>query len=128
MKALPMTYNKDMQEDKACVMESFDTIVLCLQASAGMMATATWNRDQMRAAAESGYATATELADWLVKNLNMPFRDAHHVTGRVVKLAETKGVTLDALSLSELQAIEPRIRDDIYAALSVEMAVKARKM
>jgi len=128
MKALPMTYNKDMQEDKACVFESFDTIILCLQACGGMMESATWNREVMRAAAESGYATATELADWLVKELNMPFRDAHHVTGRVVKLAEEKGVKLDELALHDLQGVEPRITDGIYAALSVEGAIKARNL
>ena len=128
MKALPLTYNKDMQDDKAPVFESFDTILLCLKAIGGMIDTATWNKDVMREAAESGYATATELADWLVKNLNLPFRDAHHVTGRVVKLAETKSVKLNDLSLEELQAIEPRITDDIYKALSVEGAVKARNI
>lgn len=127
MKALPLTYNKDMQDDKQPVFESFDTILLCLKAIGGMIETATWNKQVMRAAAESGYATATELADWLVKNLNMPFRDAHHVTGHVVKLAETKNVKLNDLTLQELQAIEPRITDDIYSALSVEEAVKARK-
>lgn len=128
MKALPLTYNKDMQEDKTAVFESFDTIILCLKAVGGMMSTATWNKDVMREAAESGYATATELADWLVKNLNLPFRDAHHVTGRVVKLAEDKDVKLTELSLSDLQAIEPRINGDVYNALSVEGAIKARNL
>ncbi len=127
MKALPLTYNKDMQDDKAAVFESFDTILLCLKAVGGMLDTGTWNKDVMRRAAESGYATATEIADWLVKNLNLPFRDAHHATGRVVKLAEEKGVMLNELTLAELQAIEPGITDDIYNALSVEAAVKARK-
>ena len=128
MKALPLTYNKDMQEDKAGVFESFDTVLLCLKATGGMIATATWNKQVMRAAAESGYATATELADWLVKNLNMPFRDAHHVTGRVVKLAEEKQVKLNDLTLAQLQAIEPRITDDIYNALSVEGAIRSRNL
>lgn len=128
MKALPLTYNKDMQEDKAGVFESFDTVLLCLKATGGMIATATWNKEFMREAAESGYATATELADWLVKNLNMPFRDAHHVTGRVVKLAEEKRVKLNDLPLASLQEIEPRITDDIYNALSVEGAIRSRNI
>lgn len=128
MKALPLTYNKDMQEDKAGVFESFDTVLLCLKATGGMIATAVWNKDIMREAAESGYATATELADWLVKNLNMPFRDAHHVTGRVVKLAEEKQIKLNDLPLAALQEIEPRITDDIYNALSVEGAIRSRDL
>lgn len=128
MKALPLTYNKDMQEDKAAAFESFDTVVLCLRAIGGMLSTATWNKDIMREAAESGYATATEIADWLVKNLNLPFRDAHHVTGRVVKLAEEKKMKLSELSLTDIQAIEPRITDDIFNALSVEGAIKARNL
>lgn len=127
MKGLPLTYNKDMQEDKTASFDSFDTILLCLRAIGGMISTATFNKDKMREAAESGYATATEIADWLVKNLNMPFRDAHHVTGRIVKMAEEKGLMLSELKLGDLQAIEARITDDIYNALSVEAAVKARK-
>ncbi len=128
MKALPLTYNKDMQEDKAAAFESFDTVVLCLRAIGGMLSTATWDKDIMREAAESGYATATEIADWLVKNLNLPFRDAHHVTGRVVKLAEEKKMKLSELSLADIQVIEPRITDDIFNALSVEGAIKARNL
>lgn len=119
LKALPLTYNKDMQEDKACVFESFDTLVLCLSAMNGMMATATWHKDTMRRAAEGGYATATALADWLVMTLHMPFRDAHHVTGRIVKMAESKACRLDQLSLDELQSVEKNISADIYAVLRV---------
>ncbi|PZP55977.1 MAG: argininosuccinate lyase [Micavibrio aeruginosavorus] len=128
MKALPLTYNKDMQEDKAAVFESFDTVVLCLRSISGMLSTAVWNKEVMREAAESGYATATEIADWLVKNLNLPFRDAHHVTGRVVKLAEEKSLKLSELSLADMQAIEPRITDDIFNVLSVEGAIKSRNL
>lgn len=127
LKALPLTYNKDLQEDKAAVFESFDTVMLCLAATEGMISTMTVNEAVLRAAAESGYATATELADWLVRSLNLPFRDAHHVTGRIVKMAETKGCKLDELALSDLQSVEPRITKDIYAALSVESAVKSRQ-
>lgn len=120
LKALPLTYNKDMQEDKACVFESFDTLVLCLSAMNGMMATATWHKDTMRRAAEGGYATATALADWLVMTLHMPFRDAHHVTGRIVKLAESKACRLDELSLDELQSIEKHISNDVYSVLRLK--------
>ncbi len=127
MKALPLTYNKDMQEDKAAVFESFDTILLCMKAVGGMIATATFDKAKMLVAAESGFATATELADWLVKNLNLPFRDAHHVTGRIVKMAEEKNVMLAELTIDQLQSVEPKITMEIYRALSVQDAVKARK-
>ncbi|MCK6418381.1 MAG: argininosuccinate lyase [Alphaproteobacteria bacterium] len=117
MKALPLTYNKDMQEDKAPVFDSFDTLALCLQATDGMLATATFDTARMRASAEDGYTNATALADWLVMNLNMPFRDAHHVTGRIVKLAESKGSKLHELSLSDMQSIESRINQDVLKVL-----------
>lgn len=126
LKALPLTYNKDLQEDKEPVFDSFDTLILCLEAAAGMLNTATWHKAAMRAAAESGYATATALADWLVMSLNMPFRDAHHVTGRIVKMAESKGCRLDELPLSDMQSVEVRISKDVFAVLSVENAVKSR--
>lgn len=124
MKALPLTYNKDMQEDKQAVFESFDTINLCLAAMDGMLSSATWNKDAMRDAADSGFATATALADWLVMELGMPFRDAHHVTGRIVKMAETKGCKLQDLSLADLQKAEPDITKAVYAVLSPENSVK----
>ncbi len=126
MKALPLAYNKDMQEDKAAVFESFDTLCLCLNAMNGMVSSAEFHLDEMRTAAESGYATATEIADWLVKNLNMPFRDAHHVTGAIVKLAEEKACKLDELSLSDMQAHEPHITDDIYNVLNIDKAIESR--
>lgn len=126
MKALPLAYNKDMQEDKAAVFESFDTLCLCLDAINGMVGSAEFNLDEMHTAAESGYATATEIADWLVKNLNMPFRDAHHVTGAIVKLAEEKECRLDELPLSDMQAHEPRITDDIYNVLNIDKAIESR--
>ncbi|MEM6780265.1 MAG: argininosuccinate lyase [Pseudomonadota bacterium] len=127
MKALPLTYNKDLQEDKKSVFDSFDTMILCLDAMTGMLSSATWNKDAMLEAAQSGYSTATELADWLVRELNMPFRDAHHVTGRAVKLAEDKNCRLDELSLDDLQSVEAKITDDIFNYLSVENAAKSRK-
>ena len=123
MKGLPLAYNKDMQEDKAAVFESYDTIMMCLEAMDGMLATATFNTERMLSAAEDGFTTATALADWLVMELDMPFRDAHHVTGAIVKMAEDKGCKLDELELSDMQAVESRITDDIYSVLSVQNAV-----
>ncbi len=126
MKALPLTYNKDMQEDKQGVFESFDTICLCLDAMKGMLDTANFRLDKMKSATLDGYATATEIADWLVRNLNMPFRDAHHVTGRIVKMAESKNCRLDELSLTDMQGVEPRITNDIYNALDPDKAIQSR--
>ncbi len=126
MKALPLAYNKDMQEDKSCVFESFDTLCLCLDAMSGMIETASFNIKNMRSAAESGYATATEIADWLVRELDMPFREAHHVTGTIVKQAEEQKCALDRLPLSDMQAIEPRVTDDIFNSLNLDKAVQSR--
>ncbi len=119
MKGLPLAYNKDMQEDKEPVFDSYDTLVLCLEATRGMLETATFNKKAMRASAEKGYITATRLADWLVMNLGLPFRDAHHVTGTIVKMAEKRGVRLDELSLNELQSVEKRITKDIFSVLKL---------
>ncbi len=127
MKALPLAYNKDMQEDKAAVFESFDIACLCLDAMSGMMGSANFHLARMRDAAEDGYATATEMADWLVRNLNMPFRDAHHITGKIVKLAEGQSCRLDQLDLVDMQAIAPQITDDIYNSLTLEKAVQSRR-
>lgn len=120
IKGIPLAYNKDLQEDKEPVFDSFDTITLCLKAMAGMLDTATFNTDRMLESAELGYTTATALADWLVMNLKLPFRDAHHVTGTIVKMAEKKGCKLDELALAEMQAIEPRITNDVFRVLSVK--------
>ncbi len=119
LKGLPLTYNKDLQEDKEGVFDSFDTLSLCLEAMEGMISSARFNTQQMRNAAEDGYTTATALADWLVMELNMPFRDAHHVTGAIVKLAENKGVKLHELGLAEMQSIESAITDKIFDVLRV---------
>ncbi len=127
MKALPLAYNKDMQEDKQAVFESFDTISLCLKAMTGMVETMEFHAPIMKQAAESGYATATEIADWLVRNLSMPFREAHHVTGAIVKMAVTKNCKLDDLSLADMQSAEPRITDDIFNVLDVEKAILSRR-
>lgn len=126
MKALPLTYNKDMQEDKQAAFESFDTLVLCLDAMMGMLSTAAFHLDNMKSAALDGYSTATEIADWLVRNLNMPFRDAHHITGRIVKAAEQKKCRLDELSLKDMMDIEPRITKDIFDVLDPFKALQTR--
>jgi argininosuccinate lyase len=120
MKALPLAYNKDMQEDKESVFDSFDTVILCLEAMNGMLGTASFNTARMLEAAEDGYITATALADWLVMQLGMPFRETHHVTGRIVKLAESKGCKLHELTLEELQEAEPKISEEIYTVLHVQ--------
>jgi argininosuccinate lyase len=126
MKGLPLAYSKDMQDDKPPVFEAAGLLTLCLAAMTGMVEGAAFRTARMRAAAELGYATATDLADWLVRQANIPFREAHHVTGSAVKLAESKGVALDALSLAELQQIDPRIDERVFPALSVEASVASR--
>jgi argininosuccinate lyase len=126
MKGLPLAYSKDMQDDKPPVFEAHDLLGLCIAAMAGMVETVTFRTDRMRALAESGFATATDLADWLVREANVPFREAHHITGRVVKLAEDKGVALVDLPLAELQAIDPRITADLFGVLSVDASVASR--
>ena len=126
MKGLPLAYSKDMQDDKPPVYEAAGLLALSIAAMTGMVAETVFRTDRMRAAAELGYATATDLADWLVRQANIPFREAHHITGAAVKLAESKGVALDRLLLEELQAIDARIDERVYAALSVEASVAAR--
>jgi len=126
MKGLPLAYSKDMQDDKPPVFEAAGLLGLSIAAMTGMVEASEFRTDRMRQAAELGYATATDLADWLVREAGVPFREAHHVTGAAVKLAEEKGVALDALSLSELQAIDGRIGEGVFAALSVEASVAAR--
>ena len=126
MKGLPLAYSKDMQDDKPPVFEAAGLLTLCLAAMTGMVEASEFRTERMRAAAELGYATATDLADWLVRQANVPFREAHHITGAAVKLAEQKGVALDQLPLADLQAIDPRISADVFSALSVESSVAAR--
>ncbi len=128
MKALPLAYNKDMQEDKSIIFESVDTIALCLKAMTGMIQSMSVNKDKMRAAAESGYATATELADWLVQEAGLPFREAHHVVGKIVKLASDKNVMLSDLQLAELQSVDARITENARKVLDVETALKRREL
>src|SRR5580693_4537171 len=126
MKGLPLAYQKDMQEDKEGAIGALEALSLCLAAMTGMVRDMTPDPVRMRAAAGQGYATATDLADWLVQNLKMPFRDAHHVTGRIVAAAEQAGVELDRLPLAAMQAIEPRITMDVFKVLPVEHSVASR--
>ncbi|HWU01536.1 MAG TPA: argininosuccinate lyase, partial [Novosphingobium sp.] len=126
MKGLPLAYSKDMQDDKPPVFEAAGLLTLSVAAMTGMVASTRFRTDRMRQAAELGYATATDLADWLVRQANIPFREAHHITGAAVKLAESKGIALDQLALEELQGIDPRITEAVYPALSVEASVASR--
>jgi argininosuccinate lyase len=126
VQSLPLTYAKDLQEDKPAVFEGADALALCLAAMTGMVADMTADPAAMRAAAGKAYATATDLADWLTQKLNMPFRDAHHVTGTIVKIAESKGASLDRLPLAEMQAVEPRITADVFERLSLDKSAASR--
>jgi len=127
MKGLTLAYAKDMQEDKEQTFDALDAVALSIAATAGMVRDMEPDAKRLKKAAGSGYATATDLANWLVQNINMPFREAHHVTGRIVGLASGKGVDLDKLTLAEMQTVEPRITDGIYSVLSVVNSVKSRK-
>jgi argininosuccinate lyase len=126
MKGLPLAYQKDMQEDKQGAMETFEAVGLAIRAMTGMVADLVPDEARMRLAAGDGYSTATDLADWLVRTLKMPFRDAHHVTGRIVTLAAKQGVALHELPLQAMQEVEPKITADVTKVLSVEASVKSR--
>ena len=126
VKGLVLTYGTDLQEDKERVFDAADTLEISLAAMAGMIADLVAQPERMRVAAEAGYPTATDLADWVVKVLKKPFREAHHIAGSIVKAAETKGVTLDKLPLADMQAIEPGITEDVFKFLSLESSVNAR--
>jgi argininosuccinate lyase len=108
------------------VFEATDLLALSIAAMTGMVESATFRPARMRAALEAGFPTATDLADWLVREAGLPFREAHHVTGRTVKLAEERGVALDALPLADLQAIDPRITESVYTVLTVDASVRSR--
>ncbi|MGI6244761.1 MAG: argininosuccinate lyase [Pseudochelatococcus sp.] len=127
MKGLPLTYSKDMQEDKEQLFDAADTLELVLAATTGMIEDLEAVPARMAAAAGAGFSTATDLADWLVRSLGMPFRDAHHVTGRLVAEAERRGVGLEELPLDAFQAVEPGITADIYGVLGVDNSVRSRK-
>jgi argininosuccinate lyase len=126
MKGLPLAYAKDMQEDKQGTMDALGALSLSIAAMAGMVADLEPDAARMKKAAGEGYATATDLADWLVRALKIPFREAHHVTGRIVAKAEEAGVTLHRLPLAAMREIEPRIGDDVFSVLSVDRSVKSR--
>jgi len=126
MKGLPLAYSKDMQEDKETTFDALKALRLAIAAMAGMVDDMEPNPDAMRRAAGRGYSTATDLADWLVRELKLPFREAHHVTGAIVKAAEQAGVDLDALPLGAMQAIEPRITKGVFSVLGVESSVRSR--
>jgi argininosuccinate lyase len=126
MKGLPLAYAKDMQEDKEGAFDALQTLSLCLAAMTGMVRDMTPDAKRMKAAAGAGYATATDLADWLARTLKMPFREAHHATGRIVALAAARGVALEKLPLGEMQGVEPRITQEVYGVLGVERSVKSR--
>lgn len=126
MKGLPLTYSKDMQEDKEQVFDAADNLMLALAAMEGMVKDMTANRDSLEAAAGSGFSTATDLADWLVRALNMPFRDAHHVTGSLVALAESRGCDLPDLTLEDMKGVHEAITADVFDVLGVHNSVASR--
>jgi len=126
MKGLPLAYSKDMQDDKEPVFEARDLLILSLEALAGMMETVEFVPERMRAAAASGFSTATDLADWLVREADVPFREAHHITGRAVKAAEERGCDLAELPLDVLRSIDARIDERVYGVLSVDASVRSR--
>ncbi len=127
MKGLPLAYSKDMQEDKEVAFDALDSLALAIAAMAGMVDDMEPVPDAMQAAADQGYATATDLADWLVRALKLPFREAHHVTGRIVAEAESQSLPLEKLSLKAMQAVERRITNDVFSVLSPEKSISSRK-
>ncbi|MEP0323193.1 MAG: argininosuccinate lyase, partial [Bauldia litoralis] len=126
LKGLPLAYQKDMQEDKEPVFDAMETLNLAITATAGMVADMEPDKAAMRKAAGAAYSTATDLADWLVQSLDMPFREAHGVTGRVVRSAEEAGRPLHRLALEDLQAIEPRITPEVFSVLGVSQSASSR--
>lgn len=126
MKGLALTYFKDMQEDKEGIFDAAENLTLTLAATAGMVRDMKPQTERLAAAAGAGFSTATDLADWLVRSLKMPFRDAHHVTGTLVAKAEARGVDLSGLTLAEMQAVEPRITQGVFDVLTVQASVRSR--
>ena len=127
MKGLPLAYSKDMQEDKEAAFDALDALSLSLAAMTGMVGDLAVNRERMRAAAAAGFSTATDVADWLVREANIPFRDAHHITGQIVALAEQKGMGLEGLTIEDFKFIDQRLDSRIHKVLTVESSVNARK-
>ena len=126
MKGLPLAYSKDMQDDKEPVFEAYDLLLLSIEAITGMIETIEFVPERMRAAAEQGFSTATDLADWLVREAGVPFREAHHITGRAVKAAEERGCKLDELPLETFKEIDSRIDERVFDVLSVDASVRSR--
>ncbi len=127
MKGLPLAYSKDMQEDKEVAFDALDSLSLSLAAMTGMVEDLRANRERMRASANAGFSTATDVADWLVREANIPFRDAHHITGQLVALCEQRGISLEGLTIEDFKFIDHRIDSRIHKVLSVEASVAARK-
>ncbi|WP_410218388.1 argininosuccinate lyase [Paracoccus sp. (in: a-proteobacteria)] len=127
MKGLPLAYSKDMQEDKEQVFDAADNLMLALAAMTGMLSDLTANRDRLEAAASTGFSTATDLADWLVRELGLPFRDAHHVTGSLVAMAEGRGVDLPDLTLDDMKSVNGQITRDVFNVLGVHNSVASRQ-
>ncbi len=126
MKGLPLAYSKDMQEDKEQVFDAADNLMLALAAMTGMVKDMSANRASLEAAAGSGFSTATDLADWLVRALGLPFRDAHHITGSLVALAESRGCDLPDLSLEDMKGVHGAITEDVFSVLGVQNSVASR--
>lgn len=126
MKGLPLTYSKDMQEDKEQVFDAADSLMLALAAMEGMVRDMSANGAALEAAAASGFSTATDLADWLVREAGLPFRDAHHATGALVAMAEAQGCDLPELSLADMQSVNAQITEDVYSVLGVKNSVASR--
>jgi argininosuccinate lyase len=127
MKGLPLAYSKDMQEDKEVAFDALDALSLSLAAMTGMVGDMVPNRERMRVSAAAGFSTATDIADWLVRELNIPFRDAHHITGQIVALAEQKNCGLEGLTIEDFKFIDQRIDSRIHKVLTVEASVAARQ-
>ncbi|MEE2861290.1 MAG: argininosuccinate lyase [Pseudomonadota bacterium] len=127
MKGLPLAYSKDMQEDKEQVFDAADNLMLALAAMSGMLSDLTANRDRLEAAASAGFSTATDLADWLVRELGLPFRDAHHVTGSLVAQAEARGIDLPDLTLDDMRSVHEGITQDVFNVLGVHNSVASRQ-
>jgi argininosuccinate lyase len=126
MKGLPLAYSKDMQEDKECTFDALHSLSLCIAAITGMVRDMQPDLKRMKASAGAGYSTATDLADWLVKALKLPFRRAHHVTGAIVKIASDRGIGLERLTLADLQSVEPLISAEVFTVLGVDKSVRSR--
>jgi argininosuccinate lyase len=126
MKGLPLAFNKDMQEDKEQLFDASDSLSISLNVMIKIIETMEVNRKALEEAASSGFSTATDLADWLVRELNLPFREAHHITGAIVKICELKGCNLSTLTLEDMQNIEPRITKGVFNVLSIQNSVSSR--